>query len=91
VFDSDILVLDYILLSPRWRGLKLGLMVVRKIIDLLGGGCGLAVSFTGKAEAMEARRKLRRHGFRRVGRTRFDAMSLTQVTPTLEEIIQPWR
>ncbi len=43
-FDSDILVLDYVLLSPRWRGLKLGLLAARKMIDLLGGGCGLVVS-----------------------------------------------
>jgi hypothetical protein len=43
--DSDVLVLDYVLLSPRWRGLKLGLLATRKLIDLLGGGCGLAVSY----------------------------------------------
>jgi hypothetical protein len=115
VFGSDLLVLDYILLSPRWRGLKLGLLAARKMIDLLGGGCGLAVSFTyplnpddadftktprdwiprhaDETEARQARRKLRRHfsriGFRRVGRTRFDALSLSQLTPTLEDIIQP--
>jgi hypothetical protein len=44
-FDADVLVLDYVLLSPRWRGLKLGLLAARKLIDLLGGGCGLAVSW----------------------------------------------
>jgi hypothetical protein len=44
-FHSDVLVLDYVLLSPRWRGLKLGLLAARKLIDLLGGGCGLAVSW----------------------------------------------
>jgi hypothetical protein len=42
--DSDILVLDYVLLHPKWRGLKLGLLVVRKMVDLLGGGSGLAVA-----------------------------------------------
>jgi hypothetical protein len=42
--DSDILVLDYVLLIPRWRGLRLGLLAARKVIDLLGGGCGLTVS-----------------------------------------------
>lgn len=45
VFDGDILVLDHVLLSPRWRGLKLGLMAAKKMIYLLGGGCGLAVSW----------------------------------------------
>lgn len=44
-FDSDVLVLDYVLLSPRWRGLRLGLLAARKLIDTVGGGCGLVVSF----------------------------------------------
>lgn len=46
-FDAvewDLLILDYVVLSPKWRGLKLGLLVVRKMVDLLGGGCGLTVS-----------------------------------------------
>jgi hypothetical protein len=35
-FDSDILVIDYVVLQPRWRGLKLGLLAVRKLLlDLL--------------------------------------------------------
>jgi hypothetical protein len=43
-FDADVLVLDYVLLSPKWRGPRLGLLAARKVIDLLRGGCGLAVS-----------------------------------------------
>jgi hypothetical protein len=43
-FDSDVLVLDYVLLSPRWRELRVGLLAARRLIDLLGGGCGLVVS-----------------------------------------------
>jgi hypothetical protein len=39
----DTLVLDYVLLNPKWRGLRLGLLAVRKLLDLVGGGCGLAV------------------------------------------------
>ncbi len=42
--ECDCLVLDYVVLHPRWRGLKLGLLAARKMIDLLGGGCGLVVS-----------------------------------------------
>jgi hypothetical protein len=42
--ESDFLVLDYVILSPKWRKLKLGLLAVRKLVDLIGGGCGLAVS-----------------------------------------------
>lgn len=43
-FEPDLLVLDWVVLDPRWRGLRLGLLVVRKLVDLLGGGCGLTVS-----------------------------------------------
>jgi hypothetical protein len=42
--ESDCLVLDYVLLHPKWRGLRLGLLAARKLVDLLGGGCGLVVS-----------------------------------------------
>lgn len=42
--EPDLLVLDYVLLAPRWRGLRLGLLAVRRLVDLVGGGCGLAVS-----------------------------------------------
>lgn len=42
--DCDLLILDYVILNPRWRGLKLGLLAARKMVDLLGGGCGLVVS-----------------------------------------------
>ena len=41
--ESDCLVLDFIVLNPKWRGLRLGLLAARKIVDLLGGGCGLVV------------------------------------------------
>src|SRR4051812_46448651 len=44
-FDNDVLVLEHVLLSPRWRGLRLGLLAARKMIDLLGGGCGLTVAY----------------------------------------------
>jgi hypothetical protein len=43
--EADCLVLDYIVLHPKWRRLKLGLLAVRKLVDLLGGGCGLTVSY----------------------------------------------
>jgi hypothetical protein len=42
--EPDLLVLDYVVLSPRWRKLRLGLLAVRRLVDLIGGGCGLAVS-----------------------------------------------
>ena len=44
-FTPDVLVLDYVVLAPEWRGLKLGLMAVRTTVERLGGGCDLAVCF----------------------------------------------
>jgi hypothetical protein len=44
IAGPDLLLLDHVVLHPRWRGLKLGLLAVRKLLDLLGGGCGLAVA-----------------------------------------------
>jgi hypothetical protein len=41
--SSDLLVLDTIVLDPRWRGVRLGLLVARRLVSLLGSGCGLVV------------------------------------------------
>jgi hypothetical protein len=43
--ESDCLVLDYVVLHPKWRGLRLGLLAARKAVDLLGGGCGLCACY----------------------------------------------
>jgi hypothetical protein len=42
-FEGDCLVLDYVVLHPKWRGLRIGLLAGRKAADLLGSGCGLTV------------------------------------------------
>jgi hypothetical protein len=44
-FETDLLVLDYIVLAPKWRKLRLGLLAARQLTDMLGGGCGLVVSW----------------------------------------------
>jgi hypothetical protein len=41
--DSDCLLIDYVVIHPQWRGLRLGLLALRTAVDRLGGGCGLAV------------------------------------------------
>jgi hypothetical protein len=42
--DCDCLVLDFVVLHPKWRGLRLGLLAVRKFVDIVGGGCGVTVA-----------------------------------------------
>lgn len=111
--ETDLLVLDYVVISPKWRKLKLGLLAVRKLIDVVGGGCGLAVSLIaplrhgaapilrvpgswlprhpgkmGRREAtVKLRRYFRRMGFRRLGRSPYYALSMSQVTPTAAELL----
>ena len=43
--EPDLLVLDYIVLAPKWRKLRLGLLAARQLADMVGGGCGLVVSW----------------------------------------------
>jgi len=112
-FESDVLVLDYVLLAPRWRGLRLGLLAARKLVDMLGGGCGLTVAYLApldpdaaefaglpqgwlpRHDGREAKRKLRRHfkkmGFERVKGTKFHALSMAKLVPTLEDLLRPRR
>jgi hypothetical protein len=40
----DVLVVDYLALDPKWRGMRLGLLAVRQLIDVLAAGCALVVS-----------------------------------------------
>jgi len=42
--DFDLLIIDSIILSPKFRGRGLGLMAARTIVDQLGWGCGLTVA-----------------------------------------------
>jgi hypothetical protein len=42
--EADCLVIDYVVLHPRWLGLRLGLLAVRETADIVGDGCDLAGS-----------------------------------------------
>lgn len=44
ILHADLFVLDYVVLDPKWRGLRVGLLAVRRLLDVLAGGCGLAVA-----------------------------------------------
>jgi hypothetical protein len=113
--STDLLLIDYVILNPRWRKLRLGLLAVRKLVDLLGGGVGLVVSEIAplrsrahkqlrvpadwlprhrtdeewKAATVGLRRYFRRMGFRRLGRTPYYALSLTQNAPSATELLGP--
>jgi hypothetical protein len=40
---SDCLVLDYVVVNPRVRGLRLGLLALLRAVEMLRHGCGLTV------------------------------------------------
>lgn len=96
---TDVLVIDAVVLDPQWRGQKLGLLALRRLIDLLGSDCALVVAHPrplGKsvkaADRREGTAKLRLYlkqlGFRRVARTGFYALSTNLITPKFEDFLQ---
>jgi hypothetical protein len=111
--ETDLLVLDYVVISPKWRKLKLGLLAVRRLVDLIGGGCGLAVSLVAplrhdaatlirvpppwlprqrtkeerRSATVKLRQYFRRMGFRRLGRTPYYALPMSQLTPGAAELL----
>lgn len=111
--DADLLLIDSVVLDPRWRKLNLGLLAVRKLVDLIGSGCGLVVGGMAplrrrahkqlrvpaswlprhltsgdlKAATVRLRQYFRQMGFRRLGRTPYYALSLTQIVPSAADIL----
>jgi hypothetical protein len=96
--DADLVVIDSLTLDPKWRGLRLGLLVLRRLIDLHLAGCGLVVCrpypLEGAGTPEQVRRgtlKLRRYirqlGFRRIGKTPYYGLSTSQVTPKIEDLL----
>lgn len=96
---SDLLIIDNITLDPKWRGLKLGLLALRKLIDLHESDCCLVVCQPyplenadtpeeRKAGKLKLRRYIKKLGFRRIGRTEFYGLSTTHVTPKFEDVLR---
>jgi hypothetical protein len=98
--DSDLLLIDRLILDPKWRGLRLGLLVLRRLVDLHEGGCGLVVCRPYPLEGPDTpdqirvgkirlRRYIRTMGFRRVGKSDFYGLSTSHRTPKFEDLLQP--
>ena len=95
--ESDVLVLDYIILNPKWRRLKLGLAVsliaplLPRAHKLLRVPVKWLPRNRTKEQKQAARIKLRgyfrRLGFRRLGRTPYFALSLHQIAPDSRELL----
>ena len=100
-FASDFLLIESITLDPKWRGLRVGLLVLRRLIDLFAPSEGMVVCqpFAFGAESEEQWRegtvKLRRYvrglGFRRLKRSRFYGLSTANVIPTAGEVLRGGR
>jgi len=96
---SDLLIVDSIVLERKWRGLKLGLLALRRLIDLHETECRLVVcqpypleNADTPVERREGKVKLRRYfknlGFRRIGRTDFYGLSTTHIMPKFEDVLR---
>jgi hypothetical protein len=96
--EMDLLVIDSLQLDPKWRGLRLGLLVLRRLIDLHVAGCGLVVCHPYPLErndtpeqvrlgTIKLRRYVRQMGFRRIGKTPYYGLSTSQVTPKIEDLL----
>jgi len=96
---SDLLIVDSVVLEPKWRGLKFGLLALRRLIDLHEGDCGLVVCEPYPLEGTETKEKRRagkaklrqyfkRLGFRRIGRTVYYGLSTAYITPKFEDVLR---
>jgi hypothetical protein len=94
---ADFLLVESVVLDPRWRGLNVGLLVLRRLIDLFAPPFGLAVCqpFPFGAETPEEvregtlklRRYVRRVGFRRLRKTPFYGLSTCHALPRYEDLL----
>src|SRR5579871_4775828 len=82
---ADLLILDSLTLAQRWRGHRLGLLAVRRLLDVFEGGCGLVVCKPSPWEGAGAHGKVRlrryfKHlGFRRIGKTGYYGLSTADI------------
>lgn len=97
---SDLLIVDRVRLEPQWRGLKLGLLALRKLIDIHQSDCRLVVCqpyplenadtpAQRRAGKVTLRRYFKQLGFRRIARTDFYGLSTTYVMPKFEDVLRP--
>jgi hypothetical protein len=99
VVEPDLLVIDELILAPKWRGVRLGLLILRRLIDLHRSGCGLVVCQpysiegddapkTGREGTVKLRRYVKALGFKRVGKTPFYCLSTSRRVPRYEDLLQ---
>jgi GNAT superfamily N-acetyltransferase len=88
--DEDLLLIRHIVLQPQFRGRKLGLILMHRILSDLGYRCGLAILKpfpigTERGKEGEGRDKLRKYwerlGFQRVGKSSFWALDYPEAPP----------
>src|SRR5260221_3774814 len=90
-FGEDILIVRQLILRPKFRGQKLGLSVLHRVVTDFGLGCGIVVikPYPLSGAVKSGREKLRKYwatlGFKRIGRSDFWALSLCyQFKPAAE-------
>jgi hypothetical protein len=95
---ADFLLLETLTLEPRWRGLKIGLVVLRRLIDLFAPRFGMVVcqpfAFGAKDEkgwregTVKLRKYVRALGFQRLRKSPFYGLCTSHVIPTAEQVLR---
>jgi GNAT superfamily N-acetyltransferase len=98
LMSPDLLLIEWIELDPEWRGLGVGLLVLRRIIEAYAPEGGLVVcqpwTATPDGQARDdqgtvrLRMYLRRLGFRRVRMSPFYGFSTTHSLPSPTDLIK---
>jgi GNAT superfamily N-acetyltransferase len=94
-FPEDILIVRRMTLSPEYRGQKIGLSILHRIITDLGHGCGLVVikpyplSGPVRVGCEKLRKYWARLGFERVGKSNYWGLSMHVVLDSASELGLP--
>lgn len=81
-FGEDILIVRQLILRPKFRGQKLGLSVLHRVVTDFGLGCGVVVikPYPLSGPVKSGQEKLRKYwatlGFKRIGRSDFWALNM---------------
>jgi hypothetical protein len=96
--SDDFLCVGGVRLDPEWRGLKVGLLVLRKLTDLFAPPFGLTVCLPYplgaktpgqvKKGTLKLRRYVRQAGYRRLRKSPYYALCTSNVLPTCEEVLR---
>jgi hypothetical protein len=61
VVDLDLLIIDYVAIYPKYRGLRIAESAIHRTIDIFGTGCGLVACKPCRCSSLRALRAIKKH------------------------------